>query len=228
VRPALADSELIFKFAHDIRSYLRTVLTRIELVQHSSAAALPETDQLLLQEAAGAARDIGGLLTAMSRYLDDQVDEAPMSLGLLFRGTVIELQNVLSQTSAALEMDREKVDELTVPSGLKTVFKELLTNSCKFCAPDRSLRIVVAVRDEPDALRLSVTDNGIGVESEFLTKIFAPFYRLHSRDDYPGHGLGLATCHKVVTALGGTIEAERAPDAGLTVQISLPNPVLVL
>jgi signal transduction histidine kinase len=228
VRPVLADSELIFKFAHDIRSCLRTVLTRIELVQNSSASALPEADQLLLQEAAGAARDIGSLLTAMAAYLDNKVDDAPMSLGLLLRGTVIELQSVLSQSGAAVQMDRKKVDELTVPSGLKVVFKELLINSCKFRAPDRTLRIIVAVRDESDGLHMNVTDNGIGVESEFLQKIFAPFFRLHSRDEYPGHGLGLATCQKVVTALGGTIEAEQAPGAGLTVQMRLPNSGLVL
>ena len=58
--------EVTFKFAHDIRTYLRTVVTRIQLVQSSGGAVLPQEDQSLLREAVGAARDIEGLLTRWS------------------------------------------------------------------------------------------------------------------------------------------------------------------
>jgi signal transduction histidine kinase len=220
----LEDTRLVFTFAHDVRTYLRTVLTRIQLVQNSAAAVLPREDQSMLQEAVSAARSIDGLLSAMVAYCDGNTDEGTENLRLLLRGVLIERKAALGEVGAELQFPDTASDhpDVPVPVGLKTVLKELLTNACRFRSAGRPLRILVSSRIVPAGVEISVSDNGVGVDRAYLEKIFAPFYRLHSRDEFPGYGLGLAICRRIVEGWGGTIAAEPAPEQGLTVRITVP------
>jgi signal transduction histidine kinase len=212
--------EVNFKFAHDVRTYLRTVVTRIQLVQNSAAALLPQEDQAMLKEAAAAARDIEGLLTAMTAYWDGNGDDGTVNLHLLLRGLLIESKPVLAEAGAKVDIPNDL--GLPVPAGMKGVLKELLTNACRFRSPERPPHIVISGRmvegSDPQAAEVVVQDNGIGVEPRYLEKIFAPFYRLHSRDEFPGYGLGLATCRRMVENWGGSIVAETPPQGGLIVR----------
>jgi signal transduction histidine kinase len=217
---ALADDNLMFKLAHDVNSYLRTIVTRIELAQNSSTACLGEEEQMWLGEAASAARDISGLMSAMVAYSDAEAEDGSQRLGLLLRGVVNDLHSKLAACGG--EVDVRNSSDSSVPLGLKKVLKELVTNSCRFRAADRPLRICIAVRREDTEIEVMVTDNGMGVEREFLEKIFAPFFRLHSRDEIPGHGLGLAMCRKVAAGWGGSIVAEAADGGGLMMRVRVP------
>ncbi len=220
----LEDTRLVFTFAHDVRTYLRTVLTRIQLVQNSETAVLPREDQLMLQEAVSAARSIDGLLTAMVAYCEGTTDEGTENLRLLLRGVFIECKAALAEVGAEVQLPdpASNYPDLPVPVELKTVLKELLTNACRFRSAGRRPRILVASRMVPAGVEISVSDNGMGVDRAYLEKIFAPFYRLHSRDEFPGYGLGLAICRRIVERWGGTIAAETGQENGLTVRITVP------
>jgi signal transduction histidine kinase len=212
--------EVNFKFAHDIRTYLRTVVTRIQMVQASGAALLPPEDQSMLGEAAAAARDIDGLLNAMVAYQEAKGEDGVVSLRLLLRGLLIERKAALAEAGAQVEVVNDL--DLPVPSRLKSVLKELLTNACRFRSTERPLRIIIANRMAPAAIEVAVRDNGIGVDPAYFEKIFAPFYRLHSRDEFPGYGLGLATCRRIVASWDGSIAAEGHAEHGLTVRVRIP------
>jgi signal transduction histidine kinase len=218
--PGLDDGRLMFAFAHDLRTHLRTVLTRIQLVQTGKGSVMSAEDQMLLQEAAAATTSANGLLNAMVAYCDVQPASGVMSLRLLLQGALLERKAALTEAGGEVEV----VNELDVPAplGLQSVLKELLTNSCKFRDKARPLRIRISSRIFDGHLEIVVIDNGVGVDAGYLEKIFVPFQRLHSRDEIPGNGLGLATGRRVTRALGGTMLASSVDEGGLTIRITVP------
>jgi len=218
---SLTDGSLMFAFAHDVRAHLRTVLTRIQLVQCSTTTPLSPEDQRFLQEAAEAVDDISGLLSAMQAFCEAGPGEGLMNLRLLLRGLLLEVKHVLQEVGAEVELSND-VDQ-PVPTGLQRILKELLTNASKFRSPARPLRIHIATRQEPDGrVEIAVSDNGLGVSAEYLDVIFSPFQRLHARDAFPGYGLGLATVRRIAGTMGGTVAATPVPEGGLSVRIVLP------
>lgn len=218
--PLLDDGAVLFAFAHDLRTYLRTVLTRVQMVQ-ASAEVLPEKDQLFLAEAATAARDMNSLIAAMVSYCDAGATEESASLSLLLRGISIEMKAQLMESGAVFMVDNDF--EVAVPRTIHKVLLELVGNSCRFHHASHKPEIRISTRMlNPAMLEISVVDNGIGVETEWLEKIFIPFQRMYSRTDYPGFGLGLALCRRIVEAHGGTICALPSTGAGLTVVVTIP------
>jgi light-regulated signal transduction histidine kinase (bacteriophytochrome) len=96
---------------------------------------------------------------------------------------------------------------------LTQLFQNLLGNALKFRG-DAPPRIRITCEPRPGGHVLGVKDNGIGIQKEYLTRIFAPFQRLYSREVYEGTGIGLAICQKVVQRHGGVIWAESEPGGG--------------
>jgi signal transduction histidine kinase len=104
------------------------------------------------------------------------------------------------------------------------LFHHLIDNAIKFRSPDTSPVIKVSTGNDPlKQTNLFVQDNGIGFEEIYLEKIFQPFQRLHGRQDYPGSGIGLAICKKILERHGGTIYARSEPGMGTTLIIELPT-----
>ena len=218
-KPILEDGRLMFAFAHDVRSYLRTILTRIQLVQNGSASTLPCEEQEFLKEAAKAAGDINGLLSAMLTLVSPDGEEGEAALRLVIQGSLIDMKPVLAAAEATLHVSNDL--EVTVPNKLKRVIKELLTNACKFRAGDRPLQILLRTAPTADGkVEIEVSDNGLGLPAEYVDQMFSPFRRFHSRE-LPGHGLGLAICRRTLEDFGGTIVARAKPE-GLSVTVRVP------
>jgi signal transduction histidine kinase len=224
-KSGLNDGRLIFAFAHDLRTHLRTVLTRVRLVQ-SAGLSIPDREKSFLTEAASAARDIDGLVAAMVAYCSVTPESNPMELPLLLRGLTIELREVLAKAGAEVEITSQP--EALVPADTKTVFRELILNACRFRRSESPARIQIAISisggtdTEPGELEAAISDNGIGVEENFLEKIFEPFRRLHAQGEYPGYGLGLALCRRIVEIHGGSISASPSLAGGLAVTLKIP------
>jgi PAS domain S-box-containing protein len=127
---------------------------------------------------------------------------------------LFNLQGRIEECSAKIERD-------PLPSvygdrtQLSRLFLNLLINSIKYRHPDRPPRIRVSAEKHGSGWLISIEDNGIGIEPEYLEKVFGIFKRLHGRDN-PGTGMGLAICRKIVTRHGGKIWVESKPGAGST------------
>ena len=105
---------------------------------------------------------------------------------------------------------------------LVQLFQNLLGNAIKFCR-DRAPRVRVDAAHEPGRWRFSVTDNGIGIAPEYREQVFVIFKRLHTRREYPGTGIGLAICKRIVERHGGEIGIDPAPGGGSVFWFTLPE-----
>jgi signal transduction histidine kinase len=221
------DGRLMFAFTHDLRTHLRTILTRIQLVQRSSGAALTDEERSMLGEAEKAVGDIGGLLDSMLAFSTVQSSDSVTKLGLVLQGALLERKTLLQQCGGQVEVSNDL--DVTVPSALQGVLKELLTNACKFRDKSQPLRIQIRTQvTAGENLEIVVTDNGVSANPADLEKIFLPFHRLHPRDEFEGHGLGLATCRRIAAAWDGSIVAEITAQGGFAVRVTVPAPRLAL
>jgi len=112
------------------------------------------------------------------------------------------------------------------PVQLFTLFQNLLSNALKFRKPDLPPTVQITSTESEDSFTIEVADNGIGFEPEHAERIFRIFERLHTRFDYPGTGVGLALCRRIVERHGGSITAEGRPGEGATFRIILPKGVV--
>ena len=98
----------------------------------------------------------------------------------------------------------------------------LIANAIKF-AGDRAPTVHVDATDDDDSWRVSVRDNGIGIDPESTERIFVMFQRLHTQEEIPGTGIGLAICKRIVERHGGRIWVESRPPRGSTFIFTLPK-----
>jgi light-regulated signal transduction histidine kinase (bacteriophytochrome) len=146
-------------------------------------------------------------------------------------GKLIDCEVLFQQSldSLALSVEESRV-ELTHdplptllgdPSRVQQLFENLIGNALKFHGPEPLQVHVSARREGPDWI-FSVRDNGIGIDPHHFEQIFQIFQRLHSKELYPGTGIGLAICKRVVEGLQGRIWVESEPGKGATFQFTLP------
>jgi light-regulated signal transduction histidine kinase (bacteriophytochrome) len=146
---------------------------------------------------------------------------APVSADLALDRALENLKLVLEENQA--EVKREPLPVVTVDDvQLIQVFQNLIANAIKFHG-DEPPRIRIAAEARDKEWVFSVRDNGIGIDPQYLDRIFIIFQRLHERGKYPGTGIGLAICKKIVQRHGGRIWVESEPGKGSTFFFSLPK-----
>jgi signal transduction histidine kinase len=209
--------------SHDLQEPLRKVASFCQLLQRRYAGQLDErADQYIAFAVDGAQR--------MQRLINDLL--AFSRIGRITAGfTDVDLNQVLTEVAAQLEgragEDAEiSWSELPIVEGeeplLTTLFINLIGNSLKFRRPGVAPVIRITAEREDNEWRITVRDNGIGIESEFADKVFVIFQRLHARDAYEGTGIGLAIVKKIVEYHGGRIWLDLDTPEGTSINFTLP------
>ena len=138
-----------------------------------------------------------------------------------FDSAAAGLKHAIEECQA--EVTRDSLPTLAADaSELTQVFEHLIGNALKF---NRNVppRIHASARVDERVALFSVSDNGIGIEAEYLGRIFDMFQRLHTRGDYAGTGIGLAICRRIIESHGGRIWVESTPGAGTTFHFTIPT-----
>lgn len=139
------------------------------------------------------------------------------------------LQTAWRNLAARVKETGARLDAEDLPSvqvsreRLVDLFAVLIANAIEFRSPDRSPHIQVNCADQGEAWEFSVIDNGIGIEPEYLERIFRVFERLHPRDRHAGTGIGLALARKIVECANGSIRSQSTPGQGSTFLFTLPK-----
>ncbi len=109
-------------------------------------------------------------------------------------------------------------------NNMMTLFEKLIDNAVKFSRKDVDSYIKISCQENPDSgWSISIKDNGIGMDSDHTEMIFEPFKKLHANTKYPGNGLGLTTCRKIMSVHGGDISVQSELGSGAEVKIIFPS-----
>lgn len=202
--------------SHDLREPLRMIASYAQLLERRYQGKLDQkADKFIWYITDGVNRMqslIQDILTYSRAGRGDLNRELTDFESLFFR-ILTSLKPLIEGNDATITHDPLPTFRVD-PIQISQVFQNLLNNAIKFRRPE-PLRIHVSAKKQFDEKWLfSVEDNGIGIESEFQTKVFDLFKRLYPKDQYPGTGLGLAICKKIIERHGGRIWVESRPEKG--------------
>ncbi len=213
-----------FVASHHLQEPLRTVVNHLQMLERRYADQLDVSAQEFIAYAVGDAIWMGTMIKDLLSL--SQIEKR----GVTFKPT--DCNTVLDQALAVLQEKVQESDAAITRTPLPTVvademqlgqvFQHLIDNALKFRASDRPPRIHVMARRSRDLWHFSVCDNGIGIEPPYHTRIFELFQRLHTRETYPGTGIGLTLCQKIIERHGGRIWVNSCPGAGSTFTFTLP------
>ncbi|MBB5495978.1 PAS domain S-box protein [Paraburkholderia sp. MM5384-R2] len=204
--------------SHDLQEPLRAVAGPLQLLQRRYQGQLDaRADEFIAHAVDGAIR--------MQTLIDDllaysrvgrseaarQLTECGKALDRALKSLSVGLQE-----SGAMISRADLPTVIANPTQLTLLFQNLVGNALKFRHSDRPAQIDIDAVRQGDDWVISVKDNGIGIDPQYFERIFLIFQRLHSRVEYPGTGIGLALCKRIVGQHGGRIWVESAPGSGTT------------
>lgn len=210
--------------SHDLREPLHTVINYSQWLDKQLGERLAPSEREMLDILIGAARRMHSMVSDLLEYSRVTSHAEPFHLVDVWSavGTALENLRTSIEESGAEVSVGELPNILGDQSQVIALVQNLIANAIKYRAPDRPPRIrIEAERREGDYL-FSVRDNGIGIDSAYTKDIFVIFKRLHTQQAYPGTGIGLALCKRIVERHRGIIWVESIPGEGSTFFFTIP------
>jgi PAS domain S-box-containing protein len=209
--------------SHDLSEPLRMVSSYVQLLAKRYQGKLDsDADDFIGFAVDGATRMqalIDGLLM-YSRVGTSDYAFGPVDCAEVVQQTLVMLEKRMEETGAVVTVDPLPTVHGD-PTQLGQLFQNLIGNAMKFT--DAEPRIHVSAEEEEHGWRFTVSDNGIGIDPRHVDRIFQVFQRLHTRDAYPGSGVGLAICKRIVERHGGSIRVDPNPGGGTKFSFTIPK-----
>jgi PAS domain S-box-containing protein len=213
--------EFAYIASHDLSEPLRSVTGYVQLLAKRYRGQLdPEADEFISFAVDGVNR-MQTLIRDLLTYARADVRSEAVSVDCA--ELLTEIVASIGETRADAEFEIGPMPVVVcAPAQLRQVFDNLLSNAVKFVAADRVPHVTVTAREVGATWQFTVADNGIGIDERHRERIFGMFQRLHARTDYPGTGIGLAICRRVVERLGGTISVTSSVGVGTEFIVTIP------
>jgi PAS domain S-box-containing protein len=210
--------------SHDLQEPLRMVASYLQLLERRYRGKLDDTADEFIDYAVDGATRMQTLINDLLNY--SRVDSRGKSFVLTPCSAILD--RAIANLRTAIEATGATITYVPLPeimadaTQLTQLFQNLIGNALRFCS-DQPPKIHIGAQRQADAWLFSVQDNGIGIDSEYADRIFLIFQRLHSRGEYPGTGIGLAICKKIVERHGGNIWVESQLGKGSTFYFTIPD-----
>jgi PAS domain S-box-containing protein len=215
-----------YSVAHDLRAPLRAIDGFSQALIEDCGDKLDDIGRGHVQRVRAAtdrmAQLIDGLL-ALARLASAELRIEDVDLSAVAAAAVEELRRTNPGREVAVEIEA-RLGCRGDPRLMRVVLDNLLGNAFKFTAKRPRARIEFGAREESGERVYFVRDDGVGFDTQYASKLFSAFQRLHHARDFPGAGIGLATVQRVLRRHGGQIWAESQPDQGATFYFTVPAP----
>ncbi len=206
--------QFAFVASHDLQQPLRSISNFTSLLEQKIEDAADEDAKQYMNFIKGGATRMSSLISDLLEYsrIGKEMKKEKIDCNAIVNEIIADMNAIINETGAQIN-----VGKLPVVTGyvyLKSVFRNLLSNAVKFTKKDTKPVIDITAKDTGKEYVFTIQDNGIGIENTYKERIFVIFQRLHTRQDYPGTGIGLSICKKIVELHGGKIWVESEPGKG--------------
>lgn len=222
--------------SHDLQEPLRTIRAFGGLLKKDSEGVLSQDSRDFLDYMVGGAERMSTLVTALLDYARVSSKAQPfeaVDLAALAQDVLLGLQERVRETGAQIDIGQLPRIEAD-PTHMRQLLQNLIGNALKFHRVDVAPIVQIQSRKLPadtdvgliknlEYHEITVKDNGIGIDEKLTGRLFAPFQRLVSRDEFEGSGIGLAICKSIVERHGGRISIESKLGEGTTFSLVLPE-----
>ena len=218
-------AQFAYVASHDLKEPLRMINSYTSLLERRYNDKFDDTGKEFMHYITDACKRMQTLLDDLLDFSRAGSQAAPtefVSVSNVMVYVEANLRHRLQTLNATLVVKDETLPAVKAHrTQLLQLLQNLVSNGVKFKG-ERDPKVIVGCVKEKDQYVISVKDNGIGISKENLEKVFEMFRRLHTREEYEGTGIGLATCKRIVTSWGGDIWVESVEGEGSTFSFSVP------
>ena len=215
-----------YSVSHDLRSPIGAVINFAAILEHDYGDQLDESAKDCLDRISASAKVAVSLmdgLLAFSRSGREEIHKVSVDMRDLVEGVRDDLSAADASAGIAIQIG-ELPDAYADPAMIRRVFTNLISNALKFARKGESPSVDVAGYAQAGEMVYFVRDQGVGFDMRYAQKLFGVFERLHSSEEFAGHGIGLAIVSRLVRRHGGRVWAQGAVGKGATFLFSLPEP----
>ena len=211
--------------SHDLRAPLRKISSFTELFEKKYKNRLDETADRYIHYIVDASQRMQKMIDALlsfSRVQRAKLDPEPVNMNDVFKNVMSDIEEHLQKTGGSVEATHLPVIHVN-QNLIYMLFQNLISNALKFRS-EKPPVVQVNSLEAKSVWHFTVKDNGIGIDPGAFDKIFDVFHRLHTEEQYPGSGIGLSICRKVVERHNGSIWVDSEPGRGSTFHFTIPKP----